>query len=67
MPPNVINSYTLQWNPNTKQMRIILDIGDGQPVTVPIATAEEFCVITLILNESPVYLFSDGTISTGWE
>ncbi|MCI0744743.1 MAG: hypothetical protein L0Y58_04980 [Verrucomicrobia subdivision 3 bacterium] len=62
-----IINYGLHWNPQTKEGRIILDLGDENPVPVPVASAEEFAALAAVLNEKPVYLEANGAISTGWQ
>jgi len=67
MPPRPIHSYTLQWNIKSKASRIVLNLGDNKPFVLPLNSPEEFLAVSVVLNESPVYLYPDGTISTGWE
>jgi hypothetical protein len=62
-----IVNYGLHWNPATKDGRITLDLGDGKPVPVSVHSAEEFAAIAAVLNEKPVYLETNGSISTGWQ
>jgi hypothetical protein len=60
--------YGLGWNPNTKQGAITLDVGDAQPMRVPVSSAEEFAALAAVLNEEPVFLdTTNGFIVTGWE
>jgi hypothetical protein len=65
-----IISFGFNWNPspNAKRGQVRLFFGPGiPPVDVPISSAEEFCAVAAILNESPVYLNPDGSITTEME
>lgn len=62
-----IVNYGLHWNPQTKDGRIILDVGDGRPIAVAITSAAEFAALAAVLNEKPVFLEGNGAISTSWQ
>lgn len=63
-----IAGYALAWSPQHKTGLVNLKYQHGQPVRIPVNTADEFIALAVILNESPVFYDDESrTIQTGWE
>jgi hypothetical protein len=63
----IIREYACQWNPATKTGQISLRTEDDDVVHMPFVSLAEMAGLLMILQESPVGIFSDGTIGTHWE
>jgi hypothetical protein len=66
MNPVQIASFLMRWNPVQNTGQIVLTLANGQKKEIS-AAASEFAAIAAILNQSPIYLFPDGSIGTAWE
>lgn len=67
MTKKPIVRYALQWHPTKRRGRAFLHFADGSKTTINATTAEEFNAISNVLQQAPVLLYSDGTLSTDWE
>lgn len=65
----LITSYQMGWNPKTNQGIIQIRVQSGEVIKVPVENAQEFSAISLVLNESPIFLNTEnGFIATAdWE
>ncbi len=61
-----ITTYRLIWNPWANEGRILVGV-KGKVKPVPVSSPAEFAAIAAVLKESPVFLYQNGTISTGKE
>lgn len=53
------------WSPNTDGRRIDLSLANGQQLTVPVGSVEEFLALSLVCTEPHVGLLPGGTL-VGW-
>jgi hypothetical protein len=62
-----IKSYVIGWEPGRNRAVASLQLEDGSHHAVKIETAAELAAFAAILKESPVFLYENGLIVTGWE
>jgi hypothetical protein len=62
-----IKSYVIGWEPGRNRAVASLQLEDGTHHAIKIETAAELAAIAAILKESPVFLYENGLIVTGWE
>jgi len=62
-----IKSYVIGWEPGRNRAVASLQLADGSHHAVKIETAAELAALAAILKESPVFLYENGLIVTGWE
>ncbi len=69
MEKKQIKSFAFTWNPSpaVKKGLVVLKTVDDKEFRLTVDSAEEFAAITAILNQSPVFIYPDGRIATGWE
>lgn len=69
MPKIQVKSYAFSWNPkpDIKKGLVVLKTVDNKELRVPVGSAEEFAAIAAVLNETPVFLYPDGSLGTSWE
>jgi hypothetical protein len=54
MPKVPINKYAAEWNPVNNQGKLLIQIGTGNAVPVPVDNAEEFTILLLMLSKTGV-------------
>ena len=62
-----IKSYVIGWEPGRNRALASLQLEDGTHHSVKVETAGELAALAAILKESPVFLYENGLIVTGWE
>jgi hypothetical protein len=63
----LIREYACQWNPGTHTGQVSLQTEDEEIVHLPMTSLADIAGLLMILQERPVGILSDGTISTHWE
>lgn len=64
----LIVDYRLGWHPGQDRGFVeVRVLGGSGAITLPVSSAEEFVAVATVLQEGPVSLNPDGSITTGAE
>ena len=67
MTRSAIKSYVIGWEPARSRPLASIQLEDGSHHAVKVETAAELAALAAILRESPVFLYENGLIVSGWE
>jgi hypothetical protein len=67
MTRRAIKSYVIGWEPARRRPLASIQLEDGSHHALKVGTAAELAALAAILRESPVFLYENGLIVSGWE
>jgi hypothetical protein len=67
MTRRAIKSYVIGWEPARHRPLASIQLEDGTHHALKVETAGELTALAAILRESPVFLYENGLIVSGWE
>jgi hypothetical protein len=67
MTRRAIKSYVIGWEPARHRPLASIQLEDGSHHALKVETAAELAALVAILRESPVFLYENGLIVSGWE
>ena len=67
MTRRAIKSYVIGWEPTRHRPLASIQLEDGTHHALKVESAAELTALAVILRESPVFLYENGLIVSGWE
>jgi hypothetical protein len=67
MTRRAIKSYVIGWEPARHRPLASIQLEDGSHHALKVEAAAELAALAAILRESPVFLYENGLIVSGWE